>query len=298
MLPPATIRDTQTNFPQTPIGKVDEICGPLNQVYFTIKPQEGIQAKSFKAGDKFYIGGDKLLPLDRCATLHCLTQLLLTRPGSSPSPSPLPARRALRSLLVQVAVVDPVAVPVAAVAEAHPEDEADPPAAAAVSHEADRLAVAVAAVEDSRGVDVVVAVVASAAVDVEDTKHSGGFSLWYHPGPQDYQPIPRSFDGVWELNWVFLYMWNIGAMLKIRKTDAMSIGRVVIMNYLPQTCNTRCTAITNGSQQCSQQFNEAVEQMASNSKWQSNKATQAYYAGCGMQANPAPTRRLDTSHAD
>jgi H/ACA ribonucleoprotein complex subunit 1 len=39
--------------------------GPLNQVYFTIKPQEGIQAKSFKAGDKFYIGGDKLLPLDR-----------------------------------------------------------------------------------------------------------------------------------------------------------------------------------------------------------------------------------------
>ncbi|KAJ8111718.1 hypothetical protein OPT61_g5752 [Boeremia exigua] len=50
---------------KTPIGKVDEICGPLNQVYFTIKPQEGIQAKSFKAGDKFYIGGDKLLPLDR-----------------------------------------------------------------------------------------------------------------------------------------------------------------------------------------------------------------------------------------
>ncbi|OAL54827.1 Gar1-domain-containing protein [Pyrenochaeta sp. DS3sAY3a] len=50
---------------KTPVGKVDEILGPLNQVYFTIKPQEGIQAKSFKAGDKFYIGGDKLLPLDR-----------------------------------------------------------------------------------------------------------------------------------------------------------------------------------------------------------------------------------------
>ncbi|KAF2033352.1 Gar1-domain-containing protein [Setomelanomma holmii] len=50
---------------KTPIGKVDEILGPLNQVFFTIKPQEGIQAKSFKAGDKFYIGGDKLLPLDR-----------------------------------------------------------------------------------------------------------------------------------------------------------------------------------------------------------------------------------------
>lgn len=50
---------------KTPVGKVDEILGPLNQVFFTIKPQEGIQAKSFKAGDKFYIGGDKLLPLDR-----------------------------------------------------------------------------------------------------------------------------------------------------------------------------------------------------------------------------------------
>ncbi|KAF2200628.1 Gar1-domain-containing protein [Delitschia confertaspora ATCC 74209] len=50
---------------KTPVGKVDEILGPLNQVYFTIKPQEGIQAKSFKVGDKFYIGGDKLLPVER-----------------------------------------------------------------------------------------------------------------------------------------------------------------------------------------------------------------------------------------
>ncbi|KAK5686076.1 H/ACA snoRNP pseudouridylase subunit [Elasticomyces elasticus] len=50
---------------KTPVGKLDEIFGPLNQVYFTIKPQEGIQATSFKAGDKFYIGGDKLLPLER-----------------------------------------------------------------------------------------------------------------------------------------------------------------------------------------------------------------------------------------
>jgi rRNA processing protein Gar1 len=50
---------------QTPIGKVDEILGPINQVYFTIKPQEGIIATSFKPGDKFYIGGDKLLPLEK-----------------------------------------------------------------------------------------------------------------------------------------------------------------------------------------------------------------------------------------
>ncbi|KAI9845430.1 MAG: H/ACA snoRNP pseudouridylase subunit [Sclerophora amabilis] len=50
---------------KTAIGKVDEILGPINQVHFTVKPQEGIVAASFKTGDKFYIGGDKLLPLDR-----------------------------------------------------------------------------------------------------------------------------------------------------------------------------------------------------------------------------------------
>ncbi|KAF2086221.1 Gar1-domain-containing protein [Saccharata proteae CBS 121410] len=50
---------------KSPIGKVDEILGPINQVMFTIKPQEGIVATSFKPGDKFYIGGDKLLPLEK-----------------------------------------------------------------------------------------------------------------------------------------------------------------------------------------------------------------------------------------
>jgi H/ACA ribonucleoprotein complex subunit 1 len=54
-----------TNAPQTSIGKVDEILGPINQVYFTIKPTEGIQATSFKSGDKFFVGGDKLLPLEK-----------------------------------------------------------------------------------------------------------------------------------------------------------------------------------------------------------------------------------------
>ena len=49
----------------TIVGKVDEVLGPINQVYFTIKPQQGIQATSFKQGDKFYIGGDKLLPLEK-----------------------------------------------------------------------------------------------------------------------------------------------------------------------------------------------------------------------------------------
>lgn len=50
---------------KTAIGKVDEVLGPINQVYFTIKPSEGIQATSFKVGDKFYIAGEKLLPLEK-----------------------------------------------------------------------------------------------------------------------------------------------------------------------------------------------------------------------------------------
>ena len=47
------------------IGKVDEILGPLNEVYFTVKLQDGVQASSFKANDKVFIGTDKLLPLER-----------------------------------------------------------------------------------------------------------------------------------------------------------------------------------------------------------------------------------------
>jgi hypothetical protein len=44
--------------------------GPINQVYFTIKPQEGIVATSFKPGDKVFIGGDKLLPLEKYGIPH------------------------------------------------------------------------------------------------------------------------------------------------------------------------------------------------------------------------------------
>ncbi|KAI1090522.1 Gar1/Naf1 RNA binding region-domain-containing protein [Rostrohypoxylon terebratum] len=50
---------------KTAVGKVDEVLGPINQVYFTIKPSEGIQAASFKPGDKFFIGAEKLLPLEK-----------------------------------------------------------------------------------------------------------------------------------------------------------------------------------------------------------------------------------------
>ncbi|EGN92013.1 hypothetical protein SERLA73DRAFT_66455, partial [Serpula lacrymans var. lacrymans S7.3] len=47
------------------IGKVDEILGPINEVYFSVKMGDGLVANSFKKGDKVYIGGDKLLPIER-----------------------------------------------------------------------------------------------------------------------------------------------------------------------------------------------------------------------------------------
>ncbi|KAK9480813.1 Gar1-domain-containing protein [Lipomyces japonicus] len=64
------------------IGKVDEILGPINEVFFTIKPQEGIVASSFKPGDKFYIGPDKLLPIER----------FLPKPKAPPGSKPPKAR--------------------------------------------------------------------------------------------------------------------------------------------------------------------------------------------------------------
>ncbi|EDK45312.1 H/ACA snoRNP pseudouridylase subunit [Lodderomyces elongisporus] len=66
---------------KTQVGKVDEILGPLNEVFFTIKPSEGVKAESFKEGDKFFIGPDKLLPLER----------FLPKP---PSVGPKPKRKA------------------------------------------------------------------------------------------------------------------------------------------------------------------------------------------------------------
>ena len=47
------------------IGKVDEILGPVNEVYFSIKMGEGMVASSFRKGDKVYIGSDKILPIER-----------------------------------------------------------------------------------------------------------------------------------------------------------------------------------------------------------------------------------------
>lgn len=47
------------------IGKVEEVFGPVNKVYFTIKPDGGVNPTSFKENDKVFIGTDKLLPLSR-----------------------------------------------------------------------------------------------------------------------------------------------------------------------------------------------------------------------------------------
>merc|ERR1712127_965217 len=49
----------------TQVGKVDEIFGTIQEVYFTVKPSEGVTAASFKVGDKLYISPEKLLPLQR-----------------------------------------------------------------------------------------------------------------------------------------------------------------------------------------------------------------------------------------
>lgn len=50
---------------RTQIGKIDEILGPINEVYFTVKCGEGIVASSFKAKDEVFVSGEKLLPLER-----------------------------------------------------------------------------------------------------------------------------------------------------------------------------------------------------------------------------------------
>ncbi|KAL9240200.1 hypothetical protein vseg_014446 [Gypsophila vaccaria] len=49
----------------TQIGKVEEIFGPINESYFSVKMKEGIVATSYSPGDKFYVDPAKLLPLSR-----------------------------------------------------------------------------------------------------------------------------------------------------------------------------------------------------------------------------------------
>lgn len=50
---------------KTQVGKVDDIFGPMNERYFSIKLSEGVVATSFNESQKFFGDPMKLLPLSR-----------------------------------------------------------------------------------------------------------------------------------------------------------------------------------------------------------------------------------------
>lgn len=146
------------------VGKVDEILGPINQVYFTIKPTEGIVATSFKEGDKFYIGGDKLLPLDRYESTIFRVAFCGTNTSTTDSfqSQRLPDPREPEVLVVEevVPVVVPEVVLVEDVEDSHPEEEVD--------HRSVEEVEAVVEAEDSPVVEAVEAVAVSPQEDVVD----------------------------------------------------------------------------------------------------------------------------------
>lgn len=47
------------------IGMLDEVFGPINKVMFSVKPDAGVVAQSYKEGDIIYINPVKTLPLSR-----------------------------------------------------------------------------------------------------------------------------------------------------------------------------------------------------------------------------------------
>lgn len=47
------------------IGKIEEVLGPVNEVYFTVKLDPGVNGSSYTEDSKFYISPDKLLPASR-----------------------------------------------------------------------------------------------------------------------------------------------------------------------------------------------------------------------------------------
>ncbi|XP_048589171.1 H/ACA ribonucleoprotein complex subunit 1 [Nematostella vectensis] len=47
------------------IGKVDDIFGPMQDFFFSVKVSDNMNASSFKKGQKFFIDPYKLLPLAR-----------------------------------------------------------------------------------------------------------------------------------------------------------------------------------------------------------------------------------------
>ncbi|KAL8270315.1 hypothetical protein Esti_005750 [Eimeria stiedai] len=47
------------------VGKVDEILGPINEMYFSVKLNEGIKASSVKPATRFFVDVNQTLPLSR-----------------------------------------------------------------------------------------------------------------------------------------------------------------------------------------------------------------------------------------
>ncbi|KAN0012102.1 hypothetical protein ACTFIU_000325 [Dictyostelium citrinum] len=45
------------------IGSVDEIFGPINKVFFSVKLDSGVQATSFKESDKIFVDSNSVLPI-------------------------------------------------------------------------------------------------------------------------------------------------------------------------------------------------------------------------------------------
>lgn len=50
---------------KTQVGRVEEVLGPISEVYFSVKPVDGVVASSFQPGDRVFLGPDKLMPLQR-----------------------------------------------------------------------------------------------------------------------------------------------------------------------------------------------------------------------------------------
>lgn len=50
---------------KTQVGRVEEVLGPISEVYFSVKPIDGVVAGSFQPGDRVFLGPDKLMPLQR-----------------------------------------------------------------------------------------------------------------------------------------------------------------------------------------------------------------------------------------
>jgi len=47
------------------LGTVDEIFGPVNDFYFSVKPSEGVDPSNFKPGQVFYMSPEDLLSTDK-----------------------------------------------------------------------------------------------------------------------------------------------------------------------------------------------------------------------------------------